>query len=355
VDFRSALYLGRNHARRDLPDWLRLTPGKPAALEEPALAQRVALELAGLQGCEDAVIGVSTLHLFWDFFGLVARSPVQIWIDSGVYPVARWGAERAQFLGAAIGEFRHQDAEHLRQRLLRSSGGRRPVVVTDGLCPICGTLAPLGEYSRLMENYGGLLVVDDTQALGILGIRPGPWAPYGEGGGGSLRAAQLEGSEGIVSISSLAKGFGAPMAALSGPAAIVEDFRSGSLTRVHSSPPCVAAVAAAAASLAWNREAGDSARQRLGGLVGRFRRRMLERFGTLPAGGSFPVQNLRHRNAPALHAGLQARGVDALLLQERDTHPGVRLSFIVRADQSPSEIDAAVDTLASLKEVSCPA
>jgi 8-amino-7-oxononanoate synthase len=206
-----------------------------------------------------------------------------------------------------------------------------------------------------MENFGGLLVVDDTQALGILGMRPGSWSPYGEGGGGSLRAAQLEGSEGIVSISSLAKAFGAPMAALSGPAAIVEDFRSSSLTRVHSSPPCVAAVGAAAASQAWNREAGDSTRQRLGGLVARFRRRMLERFGTLPAGGSFPVQNMRHRNAPALYAALEARGVNALLLQERDTHPGIRLSFILRADHPAAEIDAAVDTLASLREVSCPA
>jgi hypothetical protein len=52
---------------------------------------------------------------------------------------------------------------------------------------------------------------------------------------------------------------------------------------------------------------------------------------------------------------LQYRGVEALLLQARDTHPGIRLSFIIRADHSVSEIDAAVDTLASLKEVSCPA
>jgi len=355
VDFRSALYLGRNHARRDLPDWLRLTPGKPAALEEPALAQHVALELAALQGCEDAVIGVSTLHLYWDFFGLLAHSPVQIWIDAGAYPVARWGAERAQGLGATTGEFRHHDPEHLRQRLLRRASGRRPVVVTDGLCPACGTLAPLSEYWRLVEHYGGLLVVDDTQALGILGFRPGSWTPYGEGGGGSLRAAQLEGREDLVMISSLAKAFGAPLAALSGSAEIVEDFRSSSVTRVHSSPPNLAAIGAAAASLAWNREAGDGARQRLAGLVARFRRRMIERFGTLPAGGSFPVQNLRHRNAPALHAALQYRGVEALLLQARDTHPGIRLSFIIRADHSVSEIDAAVDTLASLKEVSCPA
>jgi 8-amino-7-oxononanoate synthase len=155
-------------------------------------------------------------------------------------------------------------------------------------------------------------------------------------------------------ISSLAKAFGTPLAALSGSAGMVEDFRSNSMTRVHSSPPCMASLSAAAASLAWNRESGDGARHRLAGLVGRFRQRMLEQFGTLPAGGSFPVQNLRHRNAPAIHTALQARGVEAVLLQARDTHPGIRLSFIIRADHPVREIDAAVDTLASLKEVACP-
>ena len=355
MDYRSALYLGLNHARCDLPDWRQLTLGKPAALEEPALAQRVERELAALQGFEDAVTGASTLHLSWDFFGLLAASPVQIWIDSGGYAIARWGAERAQFLGATVREFRHHDPEHLRHCLLRNSGVRRTVVVTDGFCPTCGTPAPLQEYWQAATRCGGLLVVDDTQALGILGMRLGRSRPFGEGGGGAIRSERLERKENLVSISSLAKGFGAPVAALAGPAAIVSDFRQRSETRVHTSPPSLASLAAAAASLAWNRSSGDIARDRLFRLVARFRQRMIERFGTMPTGGCFPVQSLRHPDAVSVHRVLENRGVKALLLKPRDTHPGIRLSFIIRADHSASEIDAAVETLASLREVPCSA
>jgi hypothetical protein len=65
------------------------------------------------------------------------------------------------------------------------------------------------------------LVIDDTQALGILGHSPGPHAPYGKGGGGSLQWAGIGGPDVLV-VSSLAKGFGAPVAVLAGSEATVE-------------------------------------------------------------------------------------------------------------------------------------
>lgn len=62
-----------------------------------------------MQGCEMATLSSSTLHLFWDLFGALARGRVAIYMDAGTYPIARWGVERAaaHFLG---------DVDHLVQR-----------------------------------------------------------------------------------------------------------------------------------------------------------------------------------------------------------------------------------------------
>ena len=59
LDFTSALYLGLEHASRELPAWDRLTLGKPAALEPQPGAGRVERRLAALIGSEP----VSYTHL----------------------------------------------------------------------------------------------------------------------------------------------------------------------------------------------------------------------------------------------------------------------------------------------------
>ena len=51
--------------------------------------------------------------------------------------------------------------------------------------PCCGAPAPLTDYLKILRTWGGHLIIDDTQALGILGSHPGPDVPYGRGGGGS--------------------------------------------------------------------------------------------------------------------------------------------------------------------------
>ena len=64
------------------------------------------------------------------------------------------------------------------ERRLRKArrAGQRPVIVTDGFCPSCGQAAPLPALARLAAEMGGLLVIDDTQALGVLGREPSPYS-----------------------------------------------------------------------------------------------------------------------------------------------------------------------------------
>jgi 8-amino-7-oxononanoate synthase len=347
LDFTSALYLGMRHASRSLEPWEQLTTGAPAALQAPAGAAAVEQALAELQGCERSTLAPSTLHLFWDLFGMLARRPAAaIYLDAGAYPIARWGVERAAARGAPVRIFRHHDAGALR-KLLKQHAGARPVVVTDGYCPGCGEPAPLGDYVESARAYGGHLIMDDTQALGIFGSAPGDRAPYGTGGGGMLRWHGLAADPHVVVVSSLAKGFGVPAAALSGCASAIRCFEERSDTRVHCSPPSAAVVHASRHALAVNRVRGDSLRLRLARLVGYFRRRLSE-VGLSAAGGLFPVQTINARPAldfVTLHSRLLRMGVRTVLHRLRAAQ-GARLSFIITALHSPELIDRAVSALA---------
>lgn len=347
LDFTSALYLGMRHASWSLDSWASLTGGRPAALASPPGAREVAQRLAALQGCEQALLAPSTLHLFWDLFGVLSGGKVAIYLDAGVYPIARWGAERAAARGVPVREFPHHNAQALLKQLKQdAAGGRKPLVVADGFCPGCGKLIPVADYLECARAYGGCLIVDDTQSLGILGHSPERDTPYGRGGGGTRPWSKVSGPD-MVLVSSLAKGFGVPVAVLSGSKRLIRYFESKSETRVHTSPPSVAVINAARRALDLNDDQGDHLRLRLASLVSHFRRQ-LRKAGFISTGGLFPVQTLAHMGGldPAtLHEKLLRDGVRTVLHQTRDSD-GARMSFIITARHSADDIRYAVEALA---------
>ena len=346
-DFSSALYLGMLHASQDLKPWIRLTYGAPAALREPEFAQVLAQKVANLQGCEGGLLAPSTLHLFWDFFGLVAKGDTVIFVDSGTYPIGRWGMERAASLGTEKHTFQHYDPDSLSSLLRHVTGtGKRPIILSDGFCPGCGRVAPIKEYLKIAEKYRGLLILDDTQALGIYGSMPGPSNPYGIGGGGSLRRSGIGSHPSVVLISSLAKAFGAPLAILSGPKRIVEQFSGKSKTRIHCGPPSMASINAANHALEINKKIGDRLRRKLAFLVMRFKEG-LKKQGLRTTAGLFPVRTLFFESGTdvlTLYNRLLRCGLRTVLHKRRQ---GVKacISFILRADQTVEDIDKAIHTL----------
>ena len=343
LDFSSSLYLGLRHGSPSLRGWSSLSSGRPAALVEPDGAGEVAQDLATLIGCERGTLLPSTLHAFWDLFAMLADEGATIHVDAGAYPIACWGIERAAARGARVVRFAHHDLEALRRHVGREArGGARPIVVTDGFCPGCGRPAPLRDYLDVVRPLGGLLVVDDTQALGILGRRAGAAAPYGQGGGGTLRFTGA-GGEATVVVSSLAKGFGAPVAVLAAGDGFVGRFEDRSETRSHCSPPSVAAVRAAEHALLVNLTRGDALRDHLAELVLRFRRGLAE-IGLRAFGRLFPVQTLAPApgcDAARLHARLLGAGVRAVLHRDRAGH-ATRLSVLVTAQHTCGDIDQAL-------------
>ena len=343
LDFTAALYLGLRHPSSSLVSWASLTTGVPAALAVPLDAVRVAAAAGSLLGCARAALAPSTLHLFWDLFAVLAGEDSSVHIDAGAYPIGRWGAERLRGRGIPTQTFHHHDPEALRLQLRECARRRRrPLVLSDGYCPGCGA-APISAYSGLARRFGGRLVVDDTQAVGVLGADPTPDAPFGRGGGGSLPWHGVDGAH-VVVCASLAKGLGVPLAVLGGSADVIERFETCAETRVHCSPPSAAVLRAAERALALNRTVGDALRARLAGLVDRLRTR--SGLAGLPlCGGAFPVQSLDPGPAAAeVHRRLLALGVRGVL--HRPAHGGGPvISFVLTARHRERDIDAAVAAL----------
>jgi 8-amino-7-oxononanoate synthase len=340
VDFTSALYLGMRHPALALAPWEALTLGKPAALAPVPGEVAVGGQLAALMDCEAACLLPSTLHLFWDVFGWLAGPQLTVLVDAAAYPVARWGAERAAAMGSHVLLFRAGDAAQASQMARRCRArGRRPLLLADGYTPGQAAAPPLAAYADIADEQHGLLLLDDTQALGVLGPR----------GGGSVAAHGLAGAP-VLSGASLAKGFGAPLAVLAGPRRLMGGFMAVSQSRVHCSPPSSAAVAAAAHALQLNRRVGHLLRQRLQERIAQLRD-SLAASGVVCAGGTFPVQRIAlapGSDGADLHARLSLAGIE-VLLQGTRTKPV--LTLLLRADHGAEEVAHAARTIAQLMEV----
>jgi len=348
LDFTSALYLGMRHPGDAIGSWTQLTTGRPGALADPPGAPGVAAAMARLIGVEAATLAPSTLHLAWDLFDALADEDSLILMDAEIYPISRWGAERAATRGLPLREFPHHDPSALATELRRARRrGRRPILVTDGFCPGCGRFAPLREYLALARAEAGMLVVDDTQALGVFGRSAGATTPYGLGGGGSPARLGLGGPDLLV-FASLAKGLGVPLAVLGGSAHRIRRFEQRSETRVHCSPPSHAVIRAAERALWLNAQAGDALRDCLARRVGRFRERLAE-YQVPVSPSPFPVQTLRDLgsiDAPSLHARLRRHGVRTVLHREHHGHEA-RVSFLLTARHRTEELDRAAALLAA--------
>jgi 8-amino-7-oxononanoate synthase len=352
LDFTSALYLGLRHPSASLRPWSRLTSGKPAVLAPPQ-GRALARELAALQGLECATLAPSTLHLFFDLFGVLAREPVRFYMDAGTYAIARWGVERMR--GSPVRAFPHHDAAALARMIAGDRGsGRRPIVVADGFCPACGEPLPIADYLQCLAPQDGRLVIDDTQALGVLGAGASLAAPYGHGGGGS-RPWQRVTQPGVIVGASLAKAFGVPLAVLAGDRSVVRRFEAFAETRVHSSPPSTAVLRATEHALAANRRDGDGLRQRLAARVRQFRTR-LHALGLAPDGGMFPVQRVRLAGiAPeTLHLRLRDLGIRTVVVR-CCRGLGRQLAFLITALHHARDIDRAADAIARALSTSRPA
>ncbi len=86
-------------------------------------------------------------------------------IDDGAHASLR---DAAAMLECPVIRFRHRDPDDLIRALRRIGASTRPVVLTDGIFPSDGAIAPLGAYMNSLPAKGRVWV-DDAHAAGVLG------------------------------------------------------------------------------------------------------------------------------------------------------------------------------------------
>lgn len=152
----------------------------------------------------------------------------------------------ARITGALIHPFRHLDPGDLAHQLrLHTASGERPLVISDGVFPISGEIAPVPAYLVALEGYeGGLLCLDDAHATGVLG----------EHGRGTLEHWGLEGRDRCYAAHTLSKALGSHGGVIAGDAVLIERLGRNAKSLVATSPSPLPAAAASAWALDFMRD-----------------------------------------------------------------------------------------------------
>jgi 7-keto-8-aminopelargonate synthetase-like enzyme len=183
------------------------------------------------------------------------RSGDRLFLDQHAHFALR---DAARLAGGPVVVFDHADAEHLRGRI-RSTllAGERPVVLTDGVFPVSGAVAPLRAYLEVLGDFDdALLLVDDAHGFGVLG----------DEGRGSAEYYGIWEHPRVLVTGTASKALGGYGGLISGTAEAMDKIRADSPWFAGSTPVPTPVAAATAAALRIVRQE-PQLRSRLAGNV----------------------------------------------------------------------------------------
>lgn len=270
----------------------------------------------------------------------------QIFVDESAH-YSLWDGARSA--GKPVTAFRHRDAQALSEQIHRQlKPGERPLVLSDGVFPISGEIAPVPDYCQVLDHYdGALLCLDDAHATGVLG----------EHGRGTLEFFGVDQpgmhQPRLAAGHTLSKAIGGYGGIIAGPEAFITELSRNSRVYAGASPPPLPAAAAAAQALSL---AGEADR----------RRRLWSNVARARAGVRALGWDLEDTPVPILCLGARPGGggeIDLARLKEnlfeRDicvahvqsyssTPPGGALRVAVFATHTEEQIDRLLDVLRAL-------
>jgi 8-amino-7-oxononanoate synthase len=284
-------------------------------------AEKVLYFASGYLG--SSILAQSTSNLFDHIF-----------IDSSAH-FSLWDA--AQATNLPISPFHHLQpqslAEQLRRELRRQE---RPLVLTDGVFPVSGEIAPLPEYLEQVRPMKGLLYVDDAHAVGVLG----------ENGRGTLEYFLIN-DQCCRSSATLAKALGGYGGLIWGDKIWVNRIDRSSHICAGASPPPLVVAAASARALALARSNPDI-RHRLWENVKRVRDGIRSLGWDLPE-THVPIvclEALQGISLERIKKDLFEQAVAVELVRSYTSTPaGGALRIAVFATHSKAQIDRLVDAI----------
>ena len=234
--------------------------------------------------------------------------------------------------------FAHGDAEDLGRKLKANlQTGQRPLVVSDGIFPTFGKIAPLPAYLQLAESYNGCMWVDDCHAIGVLGEHGrGTYEYYG------MRSDRLYFG------GTLSKAVGAHGGIIPGKEEFVLPIRSGHIANgANASVSAAAAAAAKGLDLMMTR---PESRQQLWRNA-RHLKSGLKAMGFDQDDTPVPAAAWALKTAEDMdrvHAALMERGIAIQRTHYVGAGPNGLLRAVVFANHKPAQIDRMLSELKSL-------
>lgn len=223
----------------------RVNFGNPPAQQ----VERAAAELLGQQASFYFVSGYLGPRILLDG---VAEAFDALFLDAEAHFSVREAAEQSRLPRHL---FRHRDPQDLRERLATALPPRgRPLVLCDGVSPVTGAVAPLGDYCAELENYaGGGLLVDDAHGFGVLGDRGhGTWEHAGwDASRINCDAAVTSQPDGVRRLGclTLSKAIGGHGGLIAGSATFIRRLKQHSGFYRGATPPAAPVAAASGAGL----------------------------------------------------------------------------------------------------------
>lgn len=237
--------------------------------------------------------------------------------------------------------YANRDLKDLEAQLEAARGARRILVVTDGVFSMDGSLAPLGGICELADEFGAMVMVDDSHAVGVVG-------PTGRG------TPELFGVQDRVDVNSgtLGKALGGASGGyLSGRSEIVELCRQRSRPYLFSNSVAPSIAAAGIRAIELIEQSGER-RDTLARNAARFRSGMDDAGFTLLEGSHpiVPVMVGDAALATAMADALLEHGVYVIGFSYPVVPIGqARIRVQLSAAHSDEEIDAAVAAFVAVR------
>ncbi len=260
-----------------------------------------------------------------------------IFLDASAH-YSLWDAAYAT--NRPITPFTHLSPDLLQTRLQEElQAGERPLIMSDGVFPVSGEIAPLPDYLALAKQYHGQVYLDDAHAVGVLG-------PNGRGTPDFFGIHD----ETCRTTGTLAKALGGYGGVLWGSSNWADRIERNARISVGASPPPLVVTAASTKALALARE-NPGWRDQLRANVAAAREG-ISGLGWQVEDSPVPILCLAARDGISLEriqAGLYAQDIAVTLVREyTSVPPGGALRIAIFATHTPAQIERLVGEIAQL-------
>lgn len=231
--------------------------------------------------------------------------------------------------------YANNDMAALKEELKKADDSRFKLIATDGVFSMDGTIANLRGVCDLAEEYGAMVMVDDSHAVGFVG----------RNGRGSAEHCDVEGRVDILT-GTLGKALGGASGGYTvGKRVLIEWLRQRSRPYLFSNT-LMPAIAAASLKVFDMIQRGSAPRERLYANAERFRSKMTKAGFTL-AGADHPIIPVMLGDATLaqeMSEKMLQRGVYVVGFSFPVVPKGhARIRTQMSAAHSPTDIDRAVD------------